>query len=89
MYILSATDSCPPQDLCIEQAQLYWQKGSHEDALITLKRCLSTFFKSSLEYKKQAPGAFTIERKQYAKVDVNHFLRLNYIFIIYIVYYHQ
>ncbi|XP_011503709.1 PREDICTED: serine/threonine-protein kinase atr-like [Ceratosolen solmsi marchali] len=70
MYILSATDSCSSQNLCIEQAQLYWQKGSLEDALITLKRCLSTFFKPSLEYKKQPPGAFTTERKQYAKTKL-------------------
>lgn len=73
MYILSATDTCPPQDLCIEQAQLYWQKGSHEDALITLKRCLATFFKPVSEYKKQ-PNAFTTEKKQCAKVRCESFI---------------
>ena len=71
MYILSATDSCPPQDLCIEQAQLYWQKGSHENALLTLRRCLSMFFKPAAEYRKQPPGVFTTERKQCAKVHHN------------------
>ncbi|XP_014204493.1 serine/threonine-protein kinase ATR [Copidosoma floridanum] len=70
MYILSATDFCPPQNLCTEQAQLYWQKGSQEDALITLKRCLTTFFKPVAEYKKQPLHAFTTERKQCAKAKL-------------------
>ncbi|KAL7294393.1 hypothetical protein TKK_0012398 [Trichogramma kaykai] len=69
MYILSATDSCPPQDLCIEQAQLYWEKGSHEDALITLKRCLATYFKTVAEYKER-PNEFTIERRKCAKAKL-------------------
>ncbi|OXU29026.1 hypothetical protein TSAR_005154 [Trichomalopsis sarcophagae] len=70
MYILSATGTCPQQDLCIEQAQLYWQKGSPEEALITLRRCLTTFFKNSTDYKKQPPGIFTTERKQCAKTKL-------------------
>ena len=71
MYILSASDLCPPQDLFIEQAQLYWQKGLHQDALITLKRCLTTYFKPAAEYKKEHPSNYTKERKQCAKVSFN------------------
>ncbi|XP_058804986.1 serine/threonine-protein kinase ATR-like [Phymastichus coffea] len=70
MYILYATDFCAPQELCIEQAKLYWQKGSHEEALITLKRCLATYFKSSAEYKKMPPLTVTTEREQCAKAKL-------------------
>ncbi|KAJ8680180.1 hypothetical protein QAD02_015967 [Eretmocerus hayati] len=70
MYILSATDSCPPQILCTEQAQLYWQKGCHEDALITLRRSFTSLFKPSSEYKKIPQHTFTIERKQFAKAKL-------------------
>lgn len=76
MYILSATDFCPPQELCIEQAKLYWQKGSHEEALITLKRCLATYFKSSAEYKKMPPLTVTTEREQCAKVFFFYYIIL-------------
>lgn len=68
MYILSASDSCPPQQLYIEQAQLYWQKGCQEDAFITLKRCFSSCFRPAMHYKNLPAGESLEERKQCAKV---------------------
>lgn len=67
MYILSATGSCPPQDLYIEQAQLYWQKGAHEEAITTLKRCMSNYFADWEKYKKAGNEPYTKDRKQCAK----------------------
>lgn len=68
MYILSASDSCPLQQLYIEQAQLYWQKGCQEDAFITLKRCFSSCFRPAIYYKTLPVEECLEERKQCAKV---------------------
>lgn len=68
MYILSASDSCPRQQLYIEQAQLYWQKGCQEDAFITLKRCFSSCFQPAVFYKGLSAEECLEERKQCAKV---------------------
>ncbi|XP_020296818.1 serine/threonine-protein kinase ATR [Pseudomyrmex gracilis] len=70
MHILSASDSCPPQSLYIEQAQLYWQKGSQEDAFTTLNRCFSNYFQPAQYYKQLPPGECNEERKQYAKAKL-------------------
>ncbi|XP_060828354.1 serine/threonine-protein kinase atr-like [Bombus pascuorum] len=70
MYILSASDSCPPQQLYIEQAQLYWQKGCQEDAFITLKRCFSSCFRPAMHYKNLPAGESLEERKQCAKAKL-------------------
>ncbi|KAG6794440.1 serine/threonine-protein kinase atr-like [Apis mellifera caucasica] len=70
MYILSASDSCPPQQLYIEQAQLYWQKGCQEDAFITLKRCFSSYFQPAMYYKNLSSGECLEERKQCAKAKL-------------------
>lgn len=70
MHILSASDSCPPQPLYIEQAQLYWQKGCQEDAFITLNRSFLNHFKPAQYYKQLSSGDCNEERKQYAKVFV-------------------
>ncbi|XP_033336517.2 serine/threonine-protein kinase ATR [Megalopta genalis] len=70
MYILSASDSCPLQQLYIEQAQLYWQKGCQEDAFTTLKRCFSSCFQSSAYYKSLSSSECVEERKQCAKAKL-------------------
>ncbi|XP_026671548.1 serine/threonine-protein kinase ATR-like isoform X2 [Ceratina calcarata] len=70
MYILSASDICSPQQLYIEQAQLYWQKGCQEDALITLKRCFSNCFQPATFYKSLPTGERLEERKQCAKAKL-------------------
>lgn len=70
MYILSASDSCPPQQLYIEQAQLYWQKGCQEDAFTTLKRCFANCFQPSPYYKVLPSGECLEERKQCAKAKL-------------------
>ncbi|XP_076757525.1 serine/threonine-protein kinase ATR [Xylocopa sonorina] len=70
MYILSASDSCPLQQLYIEQAQLYWQKGCQEDAFITLKRCFSNCFQPASLYKSLPSGERLEERKQCAKAKL-------------------
>ena len=63
MYTLSASDSCPPQQLYIEQAQLYWQKGCQEDAFTTLKRSFSNCFQPAQYYKSLPSGERLEERK--------------------------
>lgn len=70
MHILSASDSCPPQPLYIEQAQLYWQKGCQEDAFTTLNRCFSNCFQPAQYYKQLPSGECTAERKQFAKAKL-------------------
>ncbi|CAK9833676.1 Serine/threonine-protein kinase atr [Anthophora retusa] len=70
MYILSASDSCPPQQLYIEQAQLYWQKGCQEDAFTTLKRCFSSCFQPATYYKGLSSKECLEERKQCAKAKL-------------------
>ncbi|XP_066597912.1 serine/threonine-protein kinase atr-like [Prorops nasuta] len=70
MHILSATDSCPAQELYIEQAQLYWQKGCQEEAFTTLKRCFSNCFKPSAYYKQLASGECIEERRYCAKAKL-------------------
>ncbi|XP_076679651.1 serine/threonine-protein kinase atr isoform X1 [Andrena cerasifolii] len=70
MYTLSASDSCPPQQLYIEQAQLYWQKGCQEDAFTTLKRSFSNCFQSASYYKSLPSGECLEERKQCAKAKL-------------------
>ncbi|KAK2579409.1 hypothetical protein KPH14_003267 [Odynerus spinipes] len=70
MYILSAADSCPPQELYIEHAQLYWQKGCQEDAFTTLKRCFSNCFKPAAHYKQMSLEECVEERKQCAKAKL-------------------
>ncbi|OAD54306.1 Serine/threonine-protein kinase atr [Eufriesea mexicana] len=70
MYILSASDSCPRQQLYIEQAQLYWQKGCQEDAFITLKRCFSSCFQPATFYKGLSAREYLEERKQCAKAKL-------------------
>lgn len=70
MHILSASDSCPPQPLYIEQAQLYWQKGCQEDAFTTLNRCFSHCFQPAQYYKQLPSGECTAERKQFAKAKL-------------------
>ncbi|XP_012230547.1 serine/threonine-protein kinase ATR [Linepithema humile] len=70
MHILSASDSCPPQPLYIEQAQLYWQKGCQEDAFTTLKRCFSNCFQPAQYYKQLSSGDCNEERKQCAKAKL-------------------
>nr|XP_034192073.1 serine/threonine-protein kinase ATR [Osmia lignaria]XP_034192074.1 serine/threonine-protein kinase ATR [Osmia lignaria]XP_034192075.1 serine/threonine-protein kinase ATR [Osmia lignaria] len=70
MYILSASDSCPSQQLYIEQAQLYWQKGCQEDAFTTLKRCFSSCFKPATYYKTLPTRECVEERKQCAKAKL-------------------
>ncbi|XP_014472413.1 PREDICTED: serine/threonine-protein kinase ATR-like isoform X2 [Dinoponera quadriceps] len=70
MHILSASDSCPPQPLYIEQAQLYWQKGCQEDAFTTLNRCFANCFKPVQYYKQLPSGECMEERKQFAKAKL-------------------
>ncbi|TGZ48346.1 Serine/threonine-protein kinase ATR [Temnothorax longispinosus] len=52
MHILSASDTCPPQPLYIEQAQLYWQKGCQEDAFTTLNHGCIFNYKEALDVWK-------------------------------------
>jgi len=68
MHILSAGDSCPPQLLYVEQAQLYWQKGCQENAFTTLKRSFSNCFQPVQYYKQLPSDVCNEERKQCAKV---------------------
>jgi len=68
MHILSAGDSCPPQPLYVEQAQLYWQKGCQENAFTTLKRSFSNCFRPVQYYKQLPSDVCNEERKQCAKV---------------------
>ncbi|XP_011329801.1 serine/threonine-protein kinase ATR isoform X3 [Ooceraea biroi] len=70
MHILSASDSCPPQPLYIEQAQLYWQKGCQEDAFTTLKRSFSNCFQPVQYYKQLPSEQCNEERKQCAKAKL-------------------
>ncbi|XP_046746064.1 serine/threonine-protein kinase ATR isoform X2 [Diprion similis] len=70
MYILSASDSCPPQELYIEQAQLYWQKGCQEEAFTTLKRCFANCFQPSAHYKQMPPDSCVEERRQCARAKL-------------------
>lgn len=70
MHILSASDSCPPQPLNIERAQLYWQKGCQEDAFTTLNRCFSHCFQPALYYKQLPSEECSEERKQFAKAKL-------------------
>nr|XP_031832738.1 serine/threonine-protein kinase atr-like [Nomia melanderi] len=70
MYILSASDSCPLQQLYIEQAQLYWQKGCQEDAFTTLKRCFASCFQPASYYKTLSSLNCVEERKQCAKAKL-------------------
>ncbi|XP_011304533.1 serine/threonine-protein kinase atr-like [Fopius arisanus] len=70
MYILSASDSCPPQELNIELAQLYWQKNCQEEARITLKRSFTNCF-DSLEHYQQLPlDMCPPDRKNFAKAKL-------------------
>lgn len=69
MHVLSAEEMCRPQEVEIEKAQLYWQKGNQDYAFATLKRCFDQHFKSADTYKKTPPDEFTEERKQCAKVS--------------------
>ncbi|KZC05824.1 Serine/threonine-protein kinase atr [Dufourea novaeangliae] len=70
MYILSASDSCPLQQLYIEQAQLYWQKGCQEDAFTTLKRSFSSCFQPATYYRSLSSSECVEERKQCAKAKL-------------------
>ena len=78
MHVLSAGEMCKPQEVCIEKAQLYWQKGNQEYAFATLTRCFDQYFQPAETYKKAPRDECTEERKQYAKV--NCCLLLNYKF---------
>ncbi|XP_008550901.1 serine/threonine-protein kinase atr [Microplitis demolitor] len=74
MYILSASD-CPPQELHIEEAQLYWQKDCQEDAFNTLKRSFKQCYESPEYYRKipiSGPSAakFAGVRKNLAKAKL-------------------
>ncbi|XP_048511999.1 serine/threonine-protein kinase ATR isoform X2 [Athalia rosae] len=70
MYILSASENCPPQELYIEQAQLYWQKGCQEEAFTTLKRCFANCFQPSAHYKQMPPDTCVEERRQCARAKL-------------------
>ncbi|XP_012274502.1 serine/threonine-protein kinase ATR [Orussus abietinus] len=70
MYILSATDRCPPQELHVEQAQLYWEMGRQEEAFVTLNRCFSNYFEPVSRYKQTSPRVCTKEQKQCAKAKL-------------------
>ncbi|KAK0088729.1 hypothetical protein PV325_010836 [Microctonus aethiopoides] len=70
MYILSARDYCPSQELNIEQAQLYWQRDCQKDAFITLRRLFSTDFQPLNYYKNLSSDICTIERKLFAKAKL-------------------
>ncbi|XP_071651380.1 serine/threonine-protein kinase ATR [Temnothorax longispinosus] len=70
MHILSASDTCPPQPLYIEQAQLYWQKGCQEDAFTTLNRCFSNCFQPAQYYKQLSIGNCNEERRHFAKAKL-------------------
>ncbi|XP_063984803.1 serine/threonine-protein kinase ATR-like [Diachasmimorpha longicaudata] len=70
MYILSASDFCPPQELNIELAQLYWQRNSQEDALITLKRSFTNCFQSLEHYRKLQLHTCPPDRKNFAKAKL-------------------
>ncbi|KAK0175715.1 hypothetical protein PV327_009444 [Microctonus hyperodae] len=70
MYILSARDYCPSQELNIEQAQLYWQRDCQKDALITLRRLFSTNFQPLNYYKNLPSDIYTVERKLFAKAKL-------------------
>ncbi|KAL6262489.1 hypothetical protein P5V15_007574 [Pogonomyrmex californicus] len=70
MHILSASDSCPPQSLYIEQAQLYWQKGCQEDAFTTLNRCFLNCFKPAHYYKQLPSDDCSEERRHCAKAKL-------------------
>ncbi|XP_043279597.1 serine/threonine-protein kinase ATR isoform X2 [Venturia canescens] len=70
IYILSASDSCPQQQLYIEQAQLYWQKNCQEDAFTTLKRCFSNCFRPASDYKEMPLDVCEEERRQCAKAKL-------------------
>ena len=82
MYILTASDSCPIEQLSIEQAQLYWDRNRQEEALATLKRCLETCFLPARQYYDMPLGLRSNERRQCAKVifiykSQNHFFLFN------------
>ncbi|XP_034947758.1 serine/threonine-protein kinase ATR-like [Chelonus insularis] len=70
MYILSSSDLCPPQELHIEKAQLYWQKGCQEDAFLTLNRSFTQCFKNSQYYIEQSSDLCSIERQNIAKAKL-------------------
>lgn len=91
MHILSASDSCSPQPLYIEQAQLYWQKGCQEDAFITLNRSFLNHFKPAQYYKQLSSGDCNEERKQYAKVCNTKTIIIikKYYIILIIIYIHN
>ncbi|KAI4487089.1 hypothetical protein M0802_012043 [Mischocyttarus mexicanus] len=70
MHILSAADFCPPQEVAIEQAQLYWIKGNREQAFSTLKHCFTYYFKPVAVYKQMPLEECVEERKQFAKAKL-------------------
>ncbi|XP_043497369.1 serine/threonine-protein kinase ATR-like isoform X1 [Polistes fuscatus] len=70
MHLLSATDFCPPQEVAIEQAQLYWIKGNREHAFTTLKHCFTHHFKPVAVYKQMPLDECIEERKQCAKAKL-------------------
>ena len=78
MYVLSAGEMCLPQELCIEKAQLYWQKGNQDHAFATLKRCLDNYFQPTVFYKAKPVEEYREERKQCAKVNNSLYKTLNF-----------
>lgn len=70
MYILSASDYCQSQELSIEQAQLYWQKGCQDEAFTTLRHLFSVC--SELEKQKETQSQTTATKgtKNYAKAKL-------------------
>ncbi|XP_015183049.1 PREDICTED: serine/threonine-protein kinase ATR isoform X2 [Polistes dominula] len=70
MHLLSAGDFCPPQEVAIEQAQLYWIKGNREQAFTTLKNCFKHHFRPVAIYKQMQLSESIEERKQCAKAKL-------------------
>ncbi|XP_044590601.1 serine/threonine-protein kinase atr-like [Cotesia glomerata] len=75
MYILSASDYCPLQELHIEKAQLYWQKDCQEDAFNTLNRSFKQCYKPTEVYRQSVVKASISdkearERKNLAKAKL-------------------
>ncbi|KAF7998404.1 hypothetical protein HCN44_009802 [Aphidius gifuensis] len=70
MYILSASDYCEIQELSIEQAQLYWEKGCQDEAFTTLKHFFSITTNLEKYNNSQSQKTPTKETKNYAKAKL-------------------
>ena len=71
-YILN-TEKYNPKELFIEKAKLHWDKGEQEQAFMTLKRGIQTFFPDADTFKSLPPSARVEDKKLCAQVNDFYF----------------